>query len=113
MKAITPVIALVMLMLITVGIVGVSYSWFSGLFSSQTKKFISIPTGGAYCSGGDIRVYALNNGDSVITASDMNGDVNIQPSRSGLVINYPGIEGRHVVRIGTSSGVAETTVNCA
>ncbi len=68
---ITPVIALVMLMLVTVGIVGISYSWFSGLFSSQTKKAISIPPGGAYCSNGEIKVYALNSGDSAITTSDI------------------------------------------
>ncbi len=70
-KGITPVIAIVMLVLVTVGIAGVSYSWFSGIFSSQTKKFISIPAGGAYCSGGEIKVYALNNGDTALTASDI------------------------------------------
>ncbi len=71
MKAITPVIALVMLLLITVGITGASYSWFGGLMSSQTKKPITIPPGGAYCSDGDIKVYALNNGDTALTASDI------------------------------------------
>lgn len=71
MKAITPVISLVMLLLITVGIVGLSWVWFSGLFSSQTKKFISIPAGGGYCSGGDIKIYLLNNGNSPLTSSDI------------------------------------------
>ncbi|MBI2085446.1 MAG: LamG domain-containing protein [Candidatus Aenigmarchaeota archaeon] len=71
MKAITPVIALVMLMLITVGIVGASYAWFSGILSTQTKKSISIPAGGVYCASGDIKVYILNNGDSPITANDI------------------------------------------
>ncbi len=71
MKAITPVIALVMLLLITVGIVGASYTWFGGLMSSQTKKSITIPPGGAYCADGDIKVYVLNNGDTTITASDI------------------------------------------
>ncbi len=70
-KGITPVIALVMLLLITVGITGVSYTWFGGLVSSQTKKPISIPPGGAYCSDGDIKIYALNNGDTTLTASDI------------------------------------------
>ncbi|MBI4177320.1 MAG: hypothetical protein HY516_04340, partial [Candidatus Aenigmarchaeota archaeon] len=46
MKAITPVIALVMLLLITVGLVGISYAWFSGVMSAQTSKVISIPPGG-------------------------------------------------------------------
>lgn len=71
LKGITPVIALVMLMLITVGVVGVSYLWFGGLLSSQTKKFISIPAGGAYCTGGEIKAYVLNNGDSPITTQDI------------------------------------------
>ncbi len=70
-KAITPVIALVMLLLITVGITGASYSWFGGLMSSQTKKPITIPPGGAYCADGDIKVYALNNGDAAITTQDI------------------------------------------
>ena len=69
MKAVTPVIALVMLLLITVGSVGISYAWFGG--------------------------------------------VNIQPRQSGLVINYPGMEGRHTIRVGTSSTVAENTVVCS
>ncbi|MBI3412850.1 MAG: hypothetical protein HY051_02090, partial [Candidatus Aenigmarchaeota archaeon] len=66
MKGITPVIALVMLLLITVGIVGGSYAWVSGLLSTSISKAVSIPAGGAYCSGGDVKVYVLNNGDSAI-----------------------------------------------
>src|SRR3989344_4499990 len=69
MKAITPVIALVMLMLITVGIVGIAYSWFSGIFSSQTKNSILIPPGGALCVNNEIKVYVLNNGDNTLTDS--------------------------------------------
>lgn len=65
-KGITPVIALVMLMLITVGIVGLSYAWFSGLATTQTEKGISIPPGGARCYklGGNNYVSAViqNNG---------------------------------------------------
>ncbi|MBI2084954.1 MAG: hypothetical protein HYT71_00395 [Candidatus Aenigmarchaeota archaeon] len=64
MKGITPVIALVMLMLITVGMVGIAYSWFSGLLSTQTEKGISIPPGGSYCVAGLISVLIQNNGAS-------------------------------------------------
>ncbi len=49
MKGITPVIALVMLLLITVGMVGIAYVWFSGMLAGQTEKTFVIPTGGAYC----------------------------------------------------------------
>ncbi len=41
-KGITPVIALVMLMLITVGMVGIAYAWFSGLFTGQTSTAFSV-----------------------------------------------------------------------
>ncbi|MBI2084985.1 MAG: hypothetical protein HYT71_00560 [Candidatus Aenigmarchaeota archaeon] len=71
MKAVTPVIALVMLMLITVGIVGVSAAWFNAVFSSNTKNTILIPVGGAYCANSEIRVYALNPGDTTITSTDI------------------------------------------
>ena len=75
-KGITPVIALVMLMLITVGIVGIAYVWFSSLTSSQTEKNISIPPGGAKCYkvGGNnyITVLIQNNGaTSTVKSSDI------------------------------------------
>ncbi|MBI4177747.1 MAG: LamG domain-containing protein, partial [Candidatus Aenigmarchaeota archaeon] len=62
-------------------------------------------------AGSDAEVY---NGvlDEIKVYTKSVGDVNIQPSASGIVINYPGIEGRHTVRVGTPSSVAETTVNC-
>ncbi len=71
MKAITPVIALVMLMLTTVGLVGISFVWFTGIFSSSTNKPILIPPGGAYCLNGDITVRVLNEGNSIITGTDI------------------------------------------
>ena len=71
MKAITPVIALVMLLLITVGIVGVSYAWIGGLITSSTSNAIAIPPGGSYCDNGDIKVYVVNNGEDTITTDDI------------------------------------------
>ena len=65
-KGITPVIALVMLMLITVGIVGIAYAWFSGLANTQTEKGISIPPGGAKC-------YKLNGNNYVNVVIQNNG----------------------------------------
>ncbi|MBI4176991.1 MAG: hypothetical protein HY516_01345 [Candidatus Aenigmarchaeota archaeon] len=47
MKAVTPVIALVMLLLVTTGLVGISYAWFSSTMSSQTSgTFKATPVGG-------------------------------------------------------------------
>ncbi len=71
LKGITPVIALVMLMLVTVGIAGAAYAWFGGIYDSSTKNFISIPPGGAYCINNKIKVYVLNNGNAQIGANDI------------------------------------------
>ncbi|MFH0889799.1 MAG: LamG domain-containing protein, partial [Candidatus Aenigmatarchaeota archaeon] len=79
MKAITPVISLIMLMLVTVGIVGVSYTWFSGLMASNTEKIITIPPGGAQCYNSKINVLVRNSGtasnitDDDIVVADING----------------------------------------
>ncbi|MFH0889978.1 MAG: LamG domain-containing protein [Candidatus Aenigmatarchaeota archaeon] len=79
MKGITPVISLIMLMLVTVGIVGVSYTWFSGLMASNTEKIITIPPGGAQCYNNKINVIVRNSGtttnitDDDIVVADING----------------------------------------
>ena len=105
MKAVTPVIALVMLLLITVGIVGVSYSWFSGTISASTKKAVSIPPGGVYCTGGDIKAFVLNNGDSPVTAND----ISVADVDGVSVINTPffGIRAIISLRIGNLTRVRE------
>ena len=97
MKAITPVIALVMLLLITVGTVGGSYVWMSGIMTSNIEKTILIPPGGAYCRDNKISVVVQNTGattnvtDEDIVIADING-IDVRNSiffgdfdRSGLV----------------------------
>ncbi|MBI4176994.1 MAG: hypothetical protein HY516_01360 [Candidatus Aenigmarchaeota archaeon] len=95
MKAVTPVIALVMLLLITTGLVGASYFWFGSVLSSQTTNAISIPAGGAYCSNGNIRVYVLNSGSINISAADVVvGEVDgISVINNGLVVYWKFDEG--------------------
>ncbi len=74
MKGIGQVIALVMLLLITVGIVGIAFVWFSGLLTSSSEKAISIPGGGVYCIGSNIYVTILNLG---ATSSIVNADIKV------------------------------------
>ncbi|MBI4168221.1 MAG: hypothetical protein HY515_04670 [Candidatus Aenigmarchaeota archaeon] len=128
-KGITPVIALVMLMLITVGMVGIAYSWFSGLLSTQTEKGISIPPGGAYCAGGKVNVLIQNNGatsnlaqgDIIIAQVDgtdaTTQAINLAPGAGGLIVKDwtcggSCSSGSHTVRIGTRTGVVESTAFC-
>ncbi|MFH1105758.1 MAG: hypothetical protein V1731_00935 [Candidatus Aenigmatarchaeota archaeon] len=137
MKGITPVIALVMLMLITVGMVGMAYTWFSGMLTSYTEKTISIPPGGAFCSGSPatISVVVMNTGaTSVVTQADLvlvdvDGTLipntnpiprptfTANPGEGKMVVQgYNCISacsvGPHTVRIGTRAGVVETTAIC-
>ncbi|MBI2085523.1 MAG: LamG domain-containing protein [Candidatus Aenigmarchaeota archaeon] len=80
---------------------------FSGTRQTGTKVTI----GSASTTAGDRNFNGII--DEVKIYNKAVGDVNIQPSGSGLVINYPGMEGKHTIKIGTSSGVAETAVTCA
>ncbi|MFH1106001.1 MAG: LamG domain-containing protein [Candidatus Aenigmatarchaeota archaeon] len=94
MKAITPVIALVMLMLITVGSVGMAYAWFSGMLSAQTEKNIAIPVGGVQCINNRVSVIVTNAGansnitDDDIVVADINGvSVRNTPFFGGFNVN--------------------------
>ncbi|MBI4168219.1 MAG: hypothetical protein HY515_04660 [Candidatus Aenigmarchaeota archaeon] len=84
-KGITPVIALVMLMLITVGIVGLSYAWFSGLATAQTEKGVSIPPGGAKC-------YKLGGNNYVSVAIQNNGATSNVLSADIIIATVNGLD---------------------
>ncbi len=134
-KGITPVIALVMLILITVGVVGLFYGWSSGLFSTQTEKAVSIPPGGATCKNGLVTVRVVNIGStSTITDSDVivaqiNGVectksvLSITPGQAGVIINAQGCgagcatttacSGQVSVKTGTRNGVVDSSAICA
>ncbi len=134
-KGITPVIALVMLVLITVGVVGLFYGWSSGLFGTQTEKAVSIPSGGATCNNGLVTVRVLNIGSaSTITDSDIivaqisgtecsKSALSITPGQAGIIINAQGCgaacaastkcSGSVQVRAGTRNGVVESSAFCA
>ncbi len=135
MKAITPVIALVMLMLITIGLVGIAAVWFSGVLNSSTEKSIAIPMGGVYCPGSGLSVplvvMVLNNGaQSSITAADIkiftiDGSAvppvisggSIKPGEAKVVTSTYLCGGTcagkpHDVIIGTSTNVVQSRVTC-
>lgn len=130
MKAITPVIALTMLVLITVGIIGIAYAWFSGVLSGTSEKAISIPNGGAYCIGTGVFVIILNIG---ATSSIANADIKIlqvdavdlpaslpspiAPGQAKVVISNYQCGGScagagHDIRVGTSTNIVQSRVIC-
>lgn len=134
-KGITPVIATVMLILITVGVVGLFYGWSSGLFNVQVEKTVNIPSGGATCNNGLVTVRVLNAGStSTLTDADVivaqisgtectKSALSIAPGQAGIIINAQGCgvgcattpkcSGNVQVRVGTRSGVVESAAFCA
>ncbi len=50
--------------------------------------------------------------DEVKVSNKTVGDVNIKPGAKGLIVNYPGVEGRHTIRVATPANAAEATVSC-
>ncbi|MFH0890362.1 MAG: hypothetical protein V1836_04480 [Candidatus Aenigmatarchaeota archaeon] len=129
MKAITPVISLIMLMLITVGIVGIAYVWFSGILAGSSEKAIAIPSGGVYCNLGSMSVTILNLGSiSSITNADIKilriDGVDLTPVAFTFL---PGVAGAintpyrcggtcagasHDVVVGTSANIIQTRAIC-
>ncbi|MBI4020760.1 MAG: hypothetical protein HY369_00795 [Candidatus Aenigmarchaeota archaeon] len=61
-KGITPIIATVILLLITVALAGAAWSFLQGIFFSNISKSFVIPAGGAYCVSDKIIVYVVNTG---------------------------------------------------
>ena len=73
-KGITPIIAIIILLLITIALAGAAWAYLQGFLFSQISKTFVIPSGGAYCENGIISVYALNTGyDSTLVATPTTG----------------------------------------
>ncbi len=135
LKGISPVVASVMLILITIGIIGLFYGWSSGLFGAQIEKVVSIPSGSATCNAGLVTVRVQNMGStSTLTESDIivaqiagkectKSSLSIAPGQAGVIINAQGCglacatgtpcTGQVQVRVGTRNGVVESSAFCA
>lgn len=75
-KGITPIISIIILLLITVALAGVAWTYLSGWLSLQTEKSFIIPAGGTWCDGGgEFHVRVLNTGTSAIQAGEWTATV--------------------------------------
>lgn len=61
-KGITPIIAIIILLLITIALAGAAWSYLQNFLFSQISKSFIIPSGGAFCENGIIKIYLLNTG---------------------------------------------------
>ena len=111
-KGITPIIAVIILLLITVALAGVAWSYLQGFLNTQISKTFTIPSGGAYCQVDTtdptqtdrvISVYIVNTGyqtnikDTDFIIVKVDGTTvpvaapipwEIKPNQAGLVISY-------------------------
>ncbi len=72
MKGVSTVIATLLMLIITIALAGLAYSYISGLFSAKTGKIIEIDAGGTFCSGTTVTVYVKNEGTIDFTANNVN-----------------------------------------
>ena len=78
MKGISAVIATLIMLIITIGLAGLAYSYISGVFTSKTSVVLSVD-GSSYCNSTHIIAYIRNDGTTTsgavtVTAYDSNGN---------------------------------------
>lgn len=130
-KGITPVIAIIVLLFITIALAGAAWTYLQGFMFGQMSKSFSIPTGGAYCEAGVVKIYILNNAyesklypeDFIL--HDIDGTnvpiaatfppAGLEVGNATLVINDAGHDkqGYLTVNLGTSSTVVHQRVYCS
>jgi len=74
MKGISDVIAMLLMLVITIGLVGLAYSYISGVFTSRTAVVLSIDAENSRCDSNSLVVAVRNDG--------------ISPSGSVTVVAY-------------------------
>ena len=129
-KGITPIIAIIILLLITIALAASAWTFLSGFLGTQIEKSFFVPIGGAYCVGGTIKVTVVNTGTTTIKASDfivhsiddanvvINSTLEI-PVRSGILVIDDDNNGNnwssstYTVYIGTTASVQQIPVTCA
>jgi FlaG/FlaF family flagellin (archaellin) len=64
MKGISDVIAVLLMLIITIGLAGLAYSYISGVFTARTAVVLSIDAAASSCAvnGGPVTVFVRNDG---------------------------------------------------
>lgn len=69
-KGITPIISIIILLLITIALAGVAYSFLMGQMFTRIAGSFDIPTGGAFCTNNRITVQVVNTGTATLDDTD-------------------------------------------
>ena len=62
MKGISDVIAMLLMLVITIGLVGLAYSYITGIFMSRTGVVLNIDTQNSYCDSYNLVIAVRNDG---------------------------------------------------
>ncbi len=62
MKGISDVIAMLLMLVITIGLVGLAYSYISGVFTARTAVVLSIVPEASSCTSSNINIVVRNDG---------------------------------------------------
>jgi flagellin-like protein len=135
-KGITPIIATIVLLFITMGLLAMAYAFLSGFLSPRMQKSFEIPAGSSVCVGGKITAYIYNNGQGQVFNTDfeivqiMNSTGTIytpttspftaEPGQSKIIISAydcgdvangcPG--GTYTIKLGAGANVLSANVRC-
>ena len=130
MKGITPIISIIILLLITIALAGVAYTFLMGQMFTRIGGSFDVPIGGAFCTNGQITILVVTTGTADISESDFTiaqvdgTDVTgslvsgtISPEQSGTLLSNYGCTGTcssgyHTIDIGTKSLVKHENVHC-
>ena len=131
-KGITPIISIIILLLITIALAGVAYTFLMGQMFTRISGSFDIPTGGAYCTNALITVQVVNTGSATLTDSDFiivrtNGvpvapadiqPISIAPGEGAVLLNNYNCggacnTGQNTIELSTQQAAMQKTVYCA
>ena len=131
-KGITPIISIIILLLITIALAGVAYTFLMGQMFTRISGSFDIPTGGAYCTNNLVTVQVVNTGSATLTDTDfiiirVNGidvaaadiqPLSIAPGEGGILLdayNCGGScnTGQNTIEMSTQQAAMQKTVYCA
>ncbi len=130
-KGITPIISIIILLLITISMAGLAYTFLLGEMTPRMAKSFSINAGAAFCTSSGITIAVSNTGTSYLNVtdfiiaqiddldvtSDLSSSFLVAPSKAGILLSAYDcggncVTGPHTIDLGTSSRTIHPVVYC-
>jgi len=127
MKAISDVIAMLLMLVVTIGLVGLAYSYITGVFTSRMAVVLSVDPSLTSCASDKVTVYVRNDGNQpsgqvVVNlyypdGTKVQNDCKIPTIPSGVIENcvipkQAGISGNYRIVAVTQGSSAQGQVYC-